>query len=90
MIYIMQIFRMLDIEQLDLFSKLFGDGFKEDMIDLGYENEPEEYVQSVLESHFGITIEDDNQLKKTTRIIMENKHHMAIKFEKLWKKENQK
>jgi hypothetical protein len=62
MIYLMQILNQVPFDQLNAFYVLFSDISEHE--ELGYT--PEEYVNQLLETHFGMSLEDEEQLKRMT------------------------
>jgi hypothetical protein len=70
MIYLIQILHLLNAEQIELFEDLFED-FVEEFSELGYS--PIEACESMLDSHFGLTIEDDFQLKEFAEKVQNKK-----------------
>ena len=69
MVYLMQILNRLDTNNLDLFEELFTD-ISYEIEYLGYENSEYELINEMLNSHFGLTIEDDRQLQFLTKVIL--------------------
>ena len=70
MIYLLQVLRLLDAEQTELFEALFED-FVEEFEELGYS--PIEACESMLDNHFGLTIESEFQLKEFARVVQDVK-----------------
>jgi len=81
MIYLIQLLRLLDsTREVKSFYKIFSDISV--MKELGYDNE--EAIAILLESHFGLTMEDDDQLDMLTNLIVNkpNAFRAAIAVEK--------
>ena len=71
MIYFLQIIKMLNKEQRDLFISLFEDlSFEID--EMGYEGHETELVNEMLDNHLGIFMENDKQLNSFTAYILKN------------------
>ena len=70
MIYLIQLMKMLNTEQIELFIGLFDD-LSEEIDELGYD--PIDLVDDLLKNHLGIIIEDGQQLSMLTDCII--KHH---------------
>ncbi len=75
MIYLMQIIRMLDKNQLELFYKLFND-ISFELDEMGYRDFPEELVDDIMDNHFGIRFEDDRQLEMFTACILKHQGNL--------------
>ena len=84
MIYLIQIFRLLDNNaDFDLFESIFSD-LDFEIEELGYKHCPEDLIFDLLENHFSITMTDDRQLKRLTDSILDKRmFESAIALEKL-------
>ena len=80
MIFTMQL--LSRIQDLNLFEMIFSEIHSE-VEDLGYEDAPEEYVSDIMMNHFGLELEDENQLLMITKCIMNGKYKAALNMEKL-------
>lgn len=80
MIYFMQILKMLNKEQRELFIDLFDD-LSFELDDMGYRGHETDLVNEMLDNHLGLFIEDDRQLKSFTEYILkeQNKLEDAVK-----------
>jgi hypothetical protein len=70
MLYLLQIYKM--VTDKNLFINLFSD-LDYELDELGYKDAPEELINEMLSNHFGITIDDERQLKILTNTIINKK-----------------
>jgi hypothetical protein len=70
MIHLLQIYKL--VKDKDLFIWLFSD-LDQDLEDLGYQDDPETFVNDMLMNHFGFSISDERQLKILTNTIVNKK-----------------
>ena len=70
MIFLIQLFKM--VEDKELFIGVFSNIHNE-IEQIGYEDNPECLVRNLLEAWFGLTIDDENHLKKLTEVILKKK-----------------
>lgn len=75
MLYLLQIAKMLNDNQLELFISLFND-LSYEIDGLGYKGNESELVNELLDNHFGIYLEDDNQLNKLTSCILNHQNNL--------------
>ena len=71
MIYLMQIVKMLNKNQIRHFIALFED-LTYEIEELGYKGMETELVNDMLMNHFGLEIECENQLSRLTDSILKN------------------
>jgi hypothetical protein len=69
MIYLMQILKMLDKAERQQFVALFSD-LDYELDELGWRGNETDLVNDMLFNHFGMEIEDENQLKMLTESIL--------------------
>ena len=75
MIYLLQIAKMLNDNQLELFIALFND-LSYEIDELGYKGNESELINELLDNHFGISLEDDKQLNKLTSCILNHQNNL--------------
>jgi hypothetical protein len=76
MIYLIQLMRMLEKDQRQLFVALFDD-LSFEINEQGYLGLETELVSDILGNHFGIEFECPNQLKMLTDCILRHHNKMA-------------
>jgi hypothetical protein len=69
MIYLIQVLKMLDKKQRQQFLALFSD-LDYELDELGWRGNETDLVNDMLFNHFGLSIEDKNQLKMFTDVIL--------------------
>lgn len=69
MIYLLQILKMLKPSQKELFVQLFSD-LDYEINELGWKDDETTLVNDMLFNHFGLSIEDEFQLKRLTDSIL--------------------
>lgn len=69
MIYLMQILKMLNKTQRQQFLALFSD-LDYELDELGWRGNETDLVNDMLFNHFGLSMEDENQLKMLTDVIL--------------------
>jgi hypothetical protein len=74
MIYLMQLLSMID--DLDNFEKFFSD-FSEEVDETGYIGSEDEFLGDLLLNHFGIDLENQFQLSRIAKIMMDEKKFKA-------------
>jgi hypothetical protein len=70
MIYLIQLLKALSKEDIELFKSLFSD-ISFEIEELGYQGNESELINDMLDSHFGLSLEDQAQLDSLTRIILD-------------------
>ena len=76
MIYLLQVYKM--IENKDLFIQVFSD-LDYELNEMGWKDDPETLMNDLLFNHFGLTSEDDRQLKMFTNTILNKKDLSFLK-----------
>lgn len=69
MIYLMQILKMLNKKQRQQFLALFSD-LDYELDELGWRGNETDLINDMLFNHFGLSIEDEGQLKRLTEVIL--------------------
>ena len=69
MIYLIQILKLLSNHQKNQFLELFSD-LDYEINELGYKGEESQLVNDMLFNHFGFTIDDEQQLRMITKVIL--------------------
>jgi hypothetical protein len=69
MMYLLQILRMLNKTQRSQFVELFSD-LDYELNDMGWAGNETDLINDMLFNHFGLTVEDDRQLKMLTDSIL--------------------
>jgi hypothetical protein len=78
MIYLMQLLKMLDRKQRQEFLALFSD-LDYELDELGWRGNETDLVNDMLFNHFGLSMEDETQLKMLTDVIMDkSKFHATV------------
>ncbi len=78
MIYLIQLLKALSKEDIELFKSLFSD-ISFEIEELGYQGNESELINDMLDSHFGLSLEDQAQLDSLTKIILDkSKFNSAI------------
>ena len=72
MIYLLQLYKMLDKKQKTLFINVFSD-LDYELNEMGWSADPETLINDLLLDLFDLTIEDDRQLAKLTQTILNKK-----------------
>ena len=75
MLYLLQIAKMLNDNQLELFIALFND-LSYEIDELGYKGNESELINELLDNHFGIYLEDEKQLSKLTSCILNHQNNL--------------
>jgi hypothetical protein len=70
MIYLFQILKTLSKKDLELFESLFSD-ITFEIDELGYQGNESELVNDMLDTHFGLYLEDSRQLEMLTKVIID-------------------
>lgn len=70
MIYLIQLLKMLDRKQRQEFLTLFSD-LDYELDELGWRGNETDLVNDMLFNHFGLSIEDETQLKRLTEVILD-------------------
>jgi hypothetical protein len=78
MIYFMQILRMLDKKNRQLFIDLMDD-LSFEIEELGYEGLEDELISEILLNHLGLEIQCPKQLKWFTEYVLENQGKLESK-----------
>jgi hypothetical protein len=81
MIYLVQLLRRLNNEQLELFSKLFAD-LDFEINELGYKGMESDLINDMLHNHFGIWCDVESQIRSITNVILNKKYLAAVSIEK--------
>lgn len=69
MIYLIQVLKMLNKTQRQQFLTLFSD-LDYELDELGWRGNETDLVNDMLFNHFGLSIEDETQLKRLTEVIL--------------------
>lgn len=69
MIYLMQILKMLNKTQRQQFLALFSD-LDYELDELGWRGSETDLINDMLFNHFGLSMEDETQLKMLTDVIL--------------------
>jgi hypothetical protein len=69
MIFLIQILKLLSKEQRSLFVEMFSD-LDYEINELGWRGDETSLINDMLFNHFGLTVEDDMQLKMLTESIL--------------------
>ena len=82
MLFMMQILNRLTDDQLRDFDNLFDD-LSFELEEMGYKDEPEELINSMLENHFNMSFDTSEeasrrQLRDVTACILNKKYKSAI------------
>ena len=78
MIYLIQLLKMLDRKQRQHFLALFSD-LDYELDELGWRGNETDLVNGMLFNHFGLSMEDETQLKMLTEIILDkSKFHATV------------
>jgi hypothetical protein len=70
MIYLLQVYKM--IARKDLFIAIFSD-LDYELEEMGWKDDPTSLMNDLLETHFGLTIEDEWQLQQFTSAVIQKK-----------------
>lgn len=76
MLHLLQLYKM--IQDKDLFINIFSD-LDYELNEMGWKDDPETLINDLLLNHFGLTIEDDRQLAKITKTILNKKDLTFLK-----------
>jgi len=76
MIYLLQLYKLLDIEQQKMFIGLFDD-LSYEIDELGYKGSESDLISEMLENHLGITFECNKQVKRLTDCILKNQGNLS-------------
>ena len=76
MIYLLQLYRLLDIEQQKMFISLFDD-LNYEIDELGYKGSETDLISEMLENHLGVTFECDKQVRRLTDCILKNQGNLS-------------
>ena len=76
MIYLIQLVKMWNKEEIELFVNLFDD-LEYEIEELGYKGVEQDLIDDMMFNHFGITFEVDSQLAMFTNCIL--RHQGNIK-----------
>jgi hypothetical protein len=79
MLYLLQIFKMLNKKQQKLFIDLFND-LSYEINEMGYTHleDQMELINEMLDNHFGIYLESHNQLERLTQIIISKQGKLEL------------
>ena len=78
MIYLIQLLKMLDRKQRQEFLTLFSD-LDYELDELGWRGNETDLVNDMLFNHFGLSMEDETQLKMLTDVILDkSKLHATV------------
>lgn len=69
MIYLIQVLKMLDRKQRQQFLAIFSD-LDYELDELGWRGNETDLVNDMLFNHFGLSMEDETQLKMLTEVIL--------------------
>jgi predicted AAA+ superfamily ATPase len=69
MIYLIQLLKMMNKRQKELFVTLFND-LSYEIDELGYKNVESELIEEMLNNHFNLFIECDSQIQMLTKCIL--------------------
>lgn len=69
MIYLIQLLKSFNHNERNDFRLLFSD-LSFEIEELGYKGHESDLVNDMLDSHFGITVEDDRQITSITKVIL--------------------
>ena len=72
MLYLLQLYKMLDKKQKTIFINVFSD-LDYELNEMGWSADPETLINDLLLDLFDLTIEDDRQLAKLTQTILNKK-----------------